>query len=257
MIKINFLIYFFCCFSLSGQETFRTWTDVEGRTVSAKYIKLSGSNVIIEREADRRKMTFPLGRLSVNDQSYVKKIKAKAGKSLSRNDYKGMLLREKKWTNRVGGSYQRFFFAFKLDKVDSDRDGIPEGEKVIVQQLWHGGRESALKAKIIMEQACVGSWRVDDSGKLEINLSKCYPDKNARLSYYTGGPDDFRYWRGAGYSPRSICSTKKAHPHNSTCGCPFLGTGEWKYDPSAKSFKGSSDNGSWNTTIYPYSTTLN
>ena len=256
-MKILYLLMcIFSCFSLSGQETFRSWTDVQGRTVSAKYIKLSGSNVIIEREADRRKMTFPLGRLSQSDQSYVKQMQAQAAKSMSRNDYKGMLLREKKWTNRVGDSFQRFFFAFKLDKVDNDKDGIPEGEKVIVQQLWHGGRESALKAKIIMEQACVGSWRVDDSGKLEIDLGKCYPDKTARLGYYSGGPDDFRYWLGAGYSPRSICYTKTAHPHNSTCGCPFEGTGEWQYDPSSKSFKGSSNNDSWNTTIYPFKTAL-
>ena len=125
----------FSCFSLSGQETFRSWTDVQGRTVSAKYIKLSGSNVIIEREADRRKMTFPLGRLSQSDQSYVKKIQVQAATSLSRNDYKGMLLREKKWTNRVGDSFQRFFFAFKLDKVDNDKDGIPDKVEDTVKEV--------------------------------------------------------------------------------------------------------------------------
>ena len=199
---------------------------------------------------------FPLSRLSQNDQSYVKNIPTTAGKSLSQNDYKGMLLREKKWTNRIGGSFQRFFFAFKLDKVDADKDGVPEGNKVIVQQLWHGGYESTLKAKIIMEHACVGSWKVDDSGRLDVDLGKCYPDKTARTGYYSGGPDDFRYWTGAGYSPRSICYTKTAHRHNSTCGCPFTGTGEWKYDPSSKSFRGSSDINSWNTTIYPFKTAL-
>ena len=256
MIKPYFFIYLFCCFNLLGQETFRTWTDVEGRTVSARYIKHSGSNIIIERETDRRKMTFPLARLSINDQNYVKTLKTYAARSLNRNDYKGMLLREKKWTNRVGDSLQRFFFAFKLDKVDADKDGHAEGNKVIVQQLWFGGRESVLRAKIIMEQACVGSWKVDDSGKLEIDLGKCYPDKDVRTGFYSGGPTELRHWVGAGYSPRTICDNKRAHAHTSSCGCPFVGTGEWKYDPSSKSFKGSSDNSSWNTTIYPFKTAL-
>jgi hypothetical protein len=224
--------------------------------VSARYIKLSGSNVIIERESDRRKMTFPLNRLSVNDQNYVKSVKAEAVNSLSQNDYKGMLLREKKWTNRVGGSLQRFFFAFKLDKVDADKDGHPEGNKVIVQQLWFGGRESVLRAKIIMEQACVGSWKVDDSGKLEIDLGKCYPDKTARTGFYSGGPTELRHWVGAGYSPRTICHNKRAHAHTSSCGCPFQGSGVWIYDPKSNKFTGTERNNTWRASIYPMKTAL-
>ena len=86
---------------------------------------------------------------------------------------------------------QRFFFAFKLEKIDADGDGLPEGNKVILQQLWFAGREAVLNSKVIAEQACTGTWTVDDSGKLEIRLLKCYPEDNVAIGFYTGGPTNF------------------------------------------------------------------
>ena len=243
--------------SLSSQEAYRVWTDVKGRTVSAKYYKSSGSNVIIERESDKRKMSFPINQLSAADQDYIKNLKVAASRSMKSHDYQGILLRQKKWTNRIGGSLQRFFFAFKLDKVDADRDGRPEGNKVIVQQLWFGGREAVLNAKIIHEQACVGSWKVDDSGRLEIDLGKCYPDHDAKIGYtIRGDVSDLRYWIGAGYPPPTICSNKTAHAHTTSCGCPFKGYGVWNYDASSNSFTGASSNNTWRASLYPMKTAL-
>jgi len=244
-------------FTLSAQEAFRVWTDVKGRTVTAKYHKSSGSNVIIERESDRRKMSFPVNQLSAADQEYINGLKAKVSDSMKSRDYQGILLRQKKWTNQIGGSFQRFFFAFKLDKIDADRDGRPEGNKVIVQQLWFGGREAVLNAKVIHEQACIGSWTVDDSGRLEIDLSKCYPDHNAHIGFYSGGDTSrLRNWVGAGYSPRTICGNKTAHTHSTSCGCPFQGSGVWNYDASSDSFRGASSNDTWRASLYPLKTAL-
>ena len=252
-----FFISFFLTINLLSQESYRIWTDINGRTVKARFIKVHERYVVIERESDKRRMSFPIDQLSPSDRSKIPNNNAKRTKSKNSKDYQGILLREKKWTNRVGGSLQRFFFAFKLDKIDADRDGFPEGNKVIVQQLWHGGRESFTKVEIIMEQACTGSWTVDDSGTLEINWGKCYPDRNARLGFYSGGPTtDLSYWKGAGYSPRTICDNKRAHPHTSSCGCPFQGAGIWRYNESSKSFQGTTGNDNWRASIYPLLTAL-
>ena len=255
MIRL-FVIFFLISTYLDAQQNFRVWRDINDRTVRAKFIAVNGSYVLLERESDRMKMTFPISQLSEYDQ---KKILGYSGsnsgssraKSMNINDYKGILLRSKKWTNQVGGRYQKFFFSFKLDKVDNDRDGSPEGSKVIVQQLWYGGRENNIKSKIIDEHACVGSWTVNEDGRLEIRLGKCYPDKDAQLYYYNYSQYSHRDWTDGGYPPRNLCSNKRAHAHNSSCGCPFQGNGVWRYDKNSKSFRGSSDNDSWQASIYP------
>lgn len=110
------LLFLWFSIATTGQEPFRNWTDIKGRTVSARFIKFLDSKVIIERESDSRKMPFPISQLSANDQDHITELKAKeavkASKSLKSNDYKGMLLRPKKWANPIGGSLQRFFFCF-------------------------------------------------------------------------------------------------------------------------------------------------
>ena len=254
---IRLLIIFFLSISyLFSEPYYRVWSDVNGRTVRARFIALKGSYVLIERESDKRKMTFLISQLSAYDQKRIPGYRGNpsgsaGGKSMGQNDFKGILLRPKKWTNQVGGRYQKFFFAFKLDKVDNDRDGAPEGNKVIVQQLWYGGRENNIKSKIIHEHACVGSWTVNDSGRMEIRLGKCFPDKDAHLYYYNYSQYNHWDWADAGYPPRTICPNKRAHPHHPSCGCPFQGHGVWNYDKGSKSFRGSSDNDSWLASIYP------
>jgi len=255
MIRL-FLIFIISCTHLFAESHYRVWTDVDGRTVRARFIALKGKYVLIERESDKRKMTFLISQLSSYDQKRISGRNGYSGsssniKSMSSNDYKGILLRQKKWTNQVGGRFQKFFFAFKLDKVDNDRDGSPEGSKVIVQQLWYGGREKNIKSKIIDEHACVGSWTVNDSGRLEVRLGKCFPDKDAHIYYYNYSQYGHRDWADAGYPPRTICGNKRAHSHNSSCGCPFQGNGVWNYHKGSNSFRGSSNNDTWQASIYP------
>jgi len=255
MVRLTVILFFICSY-LGAQEPYRVWRDINDRTVRAKFIAVKGTYVLLERESDKRKMTFPISQLSSYDQKKIPGYNGNPGSSanqnsMNSNDYKGILLRQKKWSNRLGGRYQKFFFAFKLDKVDNDRDGSPEGSKVIVQQLWYGGRENNIKSKVIDEHVCVGSWTVNDYGRLEIRLGKCFPDKDVRVYYYNYSQYSHRDWADAGYPPRSLCGNKRAHPHNSSCGCPFQGNAVWKYDKNSKSFRGSSDNNSWQASIYP------
>lgn len=56
---------------LASEEPVRTWTDVEGRTVEARFISLEGNTLIIQRYPDQQTFRFPLDRLSSQDRDYV------------------------------------------------------------------------------------------------------------------------------------------------------------------------------------------
>jgi hypothetical protein len=267
--KSYFYLFVFLCLALnlSSQEAFRVWTDVKGRTVNARFYKFSGSNIIIERQLDKRKLPFPVSQLSPSDQNYLRTLKTKlqtssGGGALDRSSFRSMLVKEK-WTNKISVGLQRIFFDFELDKVDADRDGSPEGQKVLVEQMWFQGREAFLGAKKTGGQGCVGYWDVNDQGELEVTLLKCYPDKKSILywkdargiardgtNYLTRyGYSRFYY---AGFPPTTICFNERPHSHSSECGCPFKGSGTWRYNAKTKGFVGSSNEDDWRATIYPY-----
>jgi hypothetical protein len=227
--------------------------------MDAKFIKFAGVNIIIQKNNNRKYSVNPSS-LSQNDQNYIRSMKSKYptapnGRPLDSNYFRSILVREKKWTNERGTDLQRFFFDFDLDKVDVDRDGSPECSKVLVKQMWFQGREQILKGKVTGGQGCLGFWKVDDAGNLDVTLLKCYPDGAGvpdALASFRDGPKNLRYYYGAGYAPRSLCNEKRPHPHTSTCGCPFHGSGTWKYHKSSGNFIGGVDESNWRATILPY-----
>ena len=255
----SILISLFTNLILMSQEPLRVWTDSKGRTIDAKFIKFSGVNVIIQKNNNRKYEVNP-SLFSQNDQDYIRLMKSKYpttpnGRPLDRNYFRSILVREKKWTNEIGTGLQRFFFDFDLDKVDADRDGSPEGSKVFVKQMWFQGKEQILKGKITGGQGCLGFWKVDDAGNLDVTLLKCHPDGGGipdALGSFRDGPKNLRYYYGAGYPPRSLCNEKRPHPHTSICGCPFHGSGTWKYHKSSGNFNGGADKSNWRATILPF-----
>ena len=62
---------------LNAQETIRTWTSSDGRTLEARFIEQVGSNVRIKNEAGRE-FTLPITRFSQADQEYVVEAAARA-----------------------------------------------------------------------------------------------------------------------------------------------------------------------------------
>ncbi|MES2736202.1 MAG: DUF1549 domain-containing protein [Verrucomicrobiota bacterium] len=60
--------------SAQAAET-RTWTDVEGRQVSAAFVKLEGDLIVLETE-EKLQHRFPLTRLSAEDQAIAKAAQA-------------------------------------------------------------------------------------------------------------------------------------------------------------------------------------
>ena len=65
----------------------RVWTDKAGRQIEAKFIGLSGDNVVLQKGS--KSLTIPLDRLSDEDQEYIKeqtKNKGGAKKPAARQD---------------------------------------------------------------------------------------------------------------------------------------------------------------------------
>ena len=55
---------------ISGPIFARTWTDAQGRTIEAEFIKSSGTTITIRR-ADGRIFEFPLAGFSSADRAYI------------------------------------------------------------------------------------------------------------------------------------------------------------------------------------------
>ena len=70
MVRLTVILFFICSY-LGAQEPYRVWRDINDRTVRAKFIAVKGTYVLLERESDKRKMTFPISQLSSYDQKKI------------------------------------------------------------------------------------------------------------------------------------------------------------------------------------------
>lgn len=58
--------------ALTTLATSRTWTSTDGNTVDAEFISATETHVTIQREADRKRFTLPIEKLSTEDQAWIK-----------------------------------------------------------------------------------------------------------------------------------------------------------------------------------------
>jgi len=71
---MNTSIFFILWLGL-GTLLGRTWTNSEGKTIEAKYIKSNANGtVILQLDSNFRNVTYPIGKLSVEDQKFLKKL---------------------------------------------------------------------------------------------------------------------------------------------------------------------------------------
>ncbi len=56
----------------AGGATLQTWTSVDGRNIQAKFVRMEGDSVVIQRD-DGQKFTLPLNKLSPASQELAKK----------------------------------------------------------------------------------------------------------------------------------------------------------------------------------------
>lgn len=72
-VTIMLLAALMCAPSWAVEYSERSWTDDEGKSVSAKLLRLSGSTAILDQ--DGKIVRAPVARLSDADQEWIKKVR--------------------------------------------------------------------------------------------------------------------------------------------------------------------------------------
>ena len=160
-------------FSVLADQDFRNWTNKDGNSIEAKFIKFKDAKIEIRRK-DGFTFTLDPSTLSQEDQDYLKELK-------KRTDSRGMLwtkasatyeLTRQKWFDTPKDRAILYYHTFKKEKVDLDKDGVSDGYKVLRRANGGVYRDSKIKA-----------WDVTEDGHLlyrQISFSRIV---EAKLRY--------------------------------------------------------------------------
>ena len=113
---------------LFGEQEFRYWTNKEGKTIEAKFIRFAKDRIEIRRKDG---LTFKMSpaTLSEEDQKLLEELRKRA-------DSRGYLwddstaayeLKRQVWLDSERNSPTLYYHKFKIDKVDINKDGEWDG----------------------------------------------------------------------------------------------------------------------------------
>jgi hypothetical protein len=145
-------------FVLSAEEEVRTWTDLKGRTMEARFIKFTGDKMVIKR-ADGRSFTVMPDLFSEVDRKYVEEMRGKVGadgKPWGKSSVIQALV-SGKWRDVPEDAPIVYYWDFKRERVDLDGDGKPDGYKA--WRRANGG---------VFRKGRAWAWEATDEGKLII-----------------------------------------------------------------------------------------
>ena len=160
-------------FSVLADQEFRNWTNKDGNSIEAKFIKFKDAKIEIRRK-DGFTFTLDPSTLSQEDQDYLTELK-------KRTDSRGMLwtkasatyeLTRQKWFDTPKDRAILYYHTFKKEKVDLDKDGVSDGYMVLRRANGGVYRDSKIKA-----------WDVTEDGHLlyrQISFSRII---EAKLRY--------------------------------------------------------------------------
>ena len=157
----------------SNQESFRIFTNANNQKIEARFKSFKGNLIEITRKDGLSFRVNPLS-FSNEDQEYISDLKSKINPKTNRlwteNDFKSLILRNK-WTCRIESGDYKHIFEFSLDKIDLDKDDIPDGRKVVHHTSWVNKRR----------QSNFGWWKVNAEGALETSIGNWVYDKKNNI----------------------------------------------------------------------------
>jgi hypothetical protein len=116
----------------SGEQEYRNWTNKEGKSIEAKFIKFTKHKFEIRRK-DGRTFTMTSDMLSEEDQKLLEELRERA-------DSRGYLwdassasyeLKRQKWFDSEKDRPILYYHEFDNEKIDLNKDGEKDGMKVI------------------------------------------------------------------------------------------------------------------------------
>jgi len=109
-------------------EDFRNWSNKDGNSIEAKFIKFKEEKIEIRRR-DGFTFTLDPSTLSQEDQDYLKELekhKDSAGRVWNKGSYLQELVRQK-WFDSNKDDRAANFYDFKKDKIDINEDETDDG----------------------------------------------------------------------------------------------------------------------------------
>ena len=116
---------------IKAVEEFRSWTNKDGNSIEAKFIKFKEEKIEIRRR-DGFTFTLDPSTLSQDDQDYLaelEKHKDSAGRVWHKGSYLQELVRQK-WFDLPPESPSCKYFDFTIEKIDLNNDERMDGFKV-------------------------------------------------------------------------------------------------------------------------------
>ena len=233
---------------------YRTWTSVDGRQIEGKFLGFLGRHPTTSLELRTRSArvrrqdgtVVPISRklLSLADNQYLDQLVDQmdpiSGKLWTIGLFEYRTIRTK-WTNEIKVGAPRYYFDFMLDKFDSDKDGFPEGKKLILSFYWAElGTELVTddQVKTISGQSCLGTWVINENGEMQVVMRKCMPTSgDSKLSPLVRDLRGMQRKYGSkggsffGTQGRRCPNTNPhAHPNGKGCACPFPTNFSYSFD---------------------------
>ena len=133
-------------------EDFRNWTNKEGNSIEAKFIKFKGDKIEIRRKDG---FTFTLDPLTLSqiDQEHLAELKKRTDSSgkLWTKALASYEITRQKWFDTPKDRGILYYHTFKKEKVDLDKDGVFDGYKVLRKANGGVYRDTKIRAWDVTE----------------------------------------------------------------------------------------------------------
>ena len=190
MTRLSLLTIFSLCLpiTLLSEETLRTWTNLKGQKIEARFVRLKKGGVEIKR-VDGRTFTFSPSDFSKVDQDYISEVSKRLGADGRPWGKESAIaaLTKGKWLDHTEEYIpnKRVYWSFSREKIDLNKDGTNDGWVVRARANSTGANSR------------VFAWAVSDIGELTIR----YPfakDYRELLFQYDSDSGVFLLKKGSG-----------------------------------------------------------
>lgn len=169
---LTLLSLFLSLIQTEAIEEFRKWTNNDGNSIEAKFVKFKDDNIEIRRR-DGFTFTLEPKTLSEVDQNYLAKLikhKDASGRVWHRGNYEHALVRQK-WFDTERDDRGANFYEFKKDKIDINEDKIADGFRV---RIFSRLNKTKFKDK---------AWEIDDEGIVTLKSANSHTMYEGKYKY--------------------------------------------------------------------------
>ena len=194
------LLTIFCVTSIlffsdiKAVEEFRSWTNKDGNSIEAKFIKFKEEQIEIRRR-DGFTFTLDPSTLSQDDQDYLaelEKHKDSAGRVWHKGSYQQELVRQK-WFDSYKDDRTVNFYDFEQGKIDINGDKVEDGFRV---RIFSKTSKTEFDDK---------AWEIDDNGTVTLKSANSHTMYKGKYKYNF---EEKSFKKIEGYGPNFFISAE-------------------------------------------------